>query len=375
MHRPKVSNNRSFIIIRVSISGQRHEISGIGKYADAVALREAGLIADRLYADMLSNRLLPDIQMYNPGKAINLAPKQVKAKPLPLLSSIYAEWLEYKAPTLAPKTLQGYQISGTRIKALRLDDFGYDVLLIRKALLEQSADYAKRVSKHIKAATAWATKHGKLPIDPLVDLLSDDNLAIATPTPRPMSAQQRDLLLAYMAGHDDYAYYYGLTVFMFHTGCRPCEAIGLQWQDVNLEKQQLTLGRSVVHLDNGTTSERAVSKAGGTRTVPFNMALKNLFGDVLYRTKFEDTLPVFPNKSGRYIKLADYRRRAWHHCVTAIGLDPSVYTPYSTRDTFITLALDKGVPVRDIAKLCDNSPTIIYKHYAGWVREIAPVEI
>jgi integrase len=375
MHRPKVSNNRGNIIIRVSINGDRHEIAGLGKYSDPVALREAELIAARLYADMLSNRLLPDLQGYNPAKALILARKQVRAKPMPSLSSIYEQWLEYKAPTLAPYTLEGYQLSGKRIKALRLDDYNYDILLIRKALLEQTVDYAKRVSKHLKAATAWAAKHDKLPTDPLTGLFSDDNLANPEPVAKPFTAQQRDSLLVYMSQARDYKHYAGLTLFMFHTGCRPCEAMGLQWQDVDLERRQLTLGRSVVHLGNGTTQERGVSKTGHTRVFPFNKALTSLFGDVLYFNKFDSVKPVFSSKSGGYVNLANYRRRAWKHCVEAIGLDPSVYTPYSCRDTFITLALDKGYGVRDIAKLCDNSPDIIYRHYAGWVREVGAIDL
>jgi hypothetical protein len=50
-------------------------------------------------------------------------------------------------------------------------------------------------------------------------------------------------------------------------------------------------------------------------------------------------IPLFPSVHGRYIDSNLYRRRPWQSAMKHLGLDPSVYTPYSTRDTFITLAL------------------------------------
>jgi integrase len=43
---------------------------------------------------------------------------------------------------------------------------------------------------------------------------------------------------------------------------------------------------------------------------------------------------------------------------------------YQTRHTFITLALDNKMDVKDVAKLVGNSPEVIYRHYAGQSREI-----
>lgn len=159
---------------------------------------------------------------------------------------------------------------------------------------------------------------------------------------------------------------------MFHTGCRPCEAVGALQSSLNLERKQITLGRSVVHLSNGTTQEREVSKTGRLRVFPLSTALLEILSTMALSNP---ELPLFPSISGKYINFDNYRRRIWRSALENIGLKWSVYTPYSMRDTFITLALDKGIDVRHVAKLCDNSPDIIYRHYAGWVNEIGAVEL
>lgn len=39
--------------------------------------------------------------------------------------------------------------------------------------------------------------------------------------------------------------------------------------------------------------------------------------------------------------------------------------PYTTRHTFITMALEAGVTVPQVAKLVGNSPEVTMRHYAG----------
>jgi integrase len=373
MDRPRPANDAGSIVIRVTIKGQRHAIRHLGRYDDTDALRQAKLIAETLWSDMLSDRVLPDIAMYSPKHKLKAL--AAKAKPLPSLLDTWRLFMVYKQYTVCENTLQRYDTTTKAIYHLGLNQRNWQAVAIKNDLLKLLPDNRKRVTKHLIALSLWAWNYDYIDNHLLAKLKLDESKSAAKATAKPFSASQRDQLLAYMLQHEHYSYYYAITLFMFHTGCRPCEAVGLQWQDVDLERKQLTLGRSVVYLSNGTTQERAVSKTGGTRVFPFNKALSELFYLPGGISTDEGSKPVFPAKSGGYLKFDNYRRRAWKNCVTDIALDASVYTPYSMRDTFITLALDKGYAVRDIAKLCDNSPDIIYRHYAGWVREVTAMEI
>ncbi len=78
----------------------------------------------------------------------------------------------------------------------------------------------------------------------------------------------------------------------------------------------------------------------------------------------------------------------WHGCVNKgkryVGIVQQLvdegkiahYRPqYQTRHTFITLCLDAGVEVKDVARWVGNSPEIIYKHYAGNKRDLQVPEL
>jgi len=55
-------------------------------------------------------------------------------------------------------------------------------------------------------------------------------------------------------------------------------------------------------------------------------------------------------------------------------LDLEYRKPYQTRHTFITLALENRMEVKDVAKLVGNSPEVIYRHYAGYMRQLTVPE-
>ncbi|BAZ08879.1 phage integrase [Calothrix sp. NIES-4071] len=78
---------------------------------------------------------------------------------------------------------------------------------------------------------------------------------------------------------------------------------------------------------------------------------------------------MFPSPEGKWINVHNLAQRAWKTVLST--LDEIEYRKlYQTRHTFITLALDNKMDVKDVAKLVGNSPEIIYRHYAGQSKEI-----
>lgn len=72
---------------------------------------------------------------------------------------------------------------------------------------------------------------------------------------------------------------------------------------------------------------------------------------------------IFTSQRGRFICKENLRNRAWKPILSSLNIDYK--KPYSTRHTFITLALEAGMDVKDVAKLAGNSPITTYKHYAS----------
>ena len=108
------------------------------------------------------------------------------------------------------------------------------------------------------------------------------------------------------------------------------------------------------------------------RSFPVNKQLQELLQTIRPENYNRDDL-VFPSLQGGLIDTHNFCNRAWKTVFK--GLDIPYRTPYSTRHTFITLCLEKGIDAKDVARWVGNSAEIIYKHYAASRRDLAVPEL
>jgi integrase len=276
MRKPKPSQDKDSICVRVTIGGKRHKIMGFGRYDDPQALQGAKAICETLWGDMLTGRVLNDIALYSP-KAKVAAIAIIENKVPLTLKECWARFTRHKESELCGKTLQNYYNTSRHIDNLKLNECKWQPLEIKERLLTLSPYVGKKVAKHLTSMSRWAYDYEITEKDYLVRLKIGVFLPDKIPTPSPFTALERDAILEYFAGHEHYRHYENITKFMFYTGCRTCEAIGVQQKHINLERNQVILGRSVVPLSDGTQQEREVSKNGGTRVFPLNKALHEMF--------------------------------------------------------------------------------------------------
>jgi len=187
----------------------------------------------------------------------------------------------------------------------------------------------------------------------------------------PFTAVERDLIIAAFKTnrfchpftsknhlHSNYAAY---VQFLFYTGCRPSEAIGLQWKNIDLDKRIVLFKEAVVQSPGGRIRKEGL-KTQSFRRFKINGQLHQILEDTI-PLNFNTNSLVFPAPEGGFIVQDNFRKRVWRKVLEGLGLQYRV--PYQTRHTFITLCLDKGIDAKDIAQWVGNSPEIIYKHYAG----------
>jgi integrase len=82
---------------------------------------------------------------------------------------------------------------------------------------------------------------------------------------------------------------------------------------------------------------------------------------------------VFPARGGREIDAHNFLNRTWKPIFERLVEDGKVkhYLPqYNCRHTFITLCLEAGVSVVQVARWVGNSPEIIMKHYTGIIKSV-----
>ena len=163
--------------------------------------------------------------------------------------------------------------------------------------------------------------------------------------------------------------------FLFLTGCRTGEAIGLRWQDINEDCSEINFCRSFCSISKKLKPLKNARYGKPSRKFPCGEKLKELLLN-LRNSQAENFSPksfVFSlngnpinhktfylawtgRKDGRDGVIVDLMKQ---------GKIKTYLKPYATRHTFITLQLKVGVTPANVAQLVGNSPEMIYKHYAS----------
>jgi integrase len=172
--------------------------------------------------------------------------------------------------------------------------------------------------------------------------------------------------------------YHLLVLFLFLTGCRPSEAVGLQWGDINEDCSVITF----CHVYCMTTKEEKGLKTKRfgklRRNFPCGKRLQNLLKEM--REKQGNPHPK--SKVFLSIKSAPVYWSSFYSCwagchrngqntdgvIEILGREGKVghyLKPYSTRHSFITWQLAHGMTPANVAKLVGNTPEMIYKHYVS----------
>jgi integrase len=332
-----------------------------GRQAE-IALNMANSEAGRTTAA----RILADLQLdiYN-GK---FDPTLIKyqRKPIVRLMTVYELWCEYvnyRRATIKPSTLHYYEeIIGHRLrdcpqsltKALDIRDW---------LLKNMSQAYTARILKTLGWAVNWGIEHQRIELqqNPFTLMSKQTKPKSETPPADAFTLDEKETILnAFLTSHH-YDHYYPFVYFLFITGCRPSEAIGLRWGDISDDFKKINFTSSIVQVKSQSV-RMDKSKTNRIRSFPINDELNDLLESCLREERDPKRL-VFPSRENLHkpIDYINFSKRAWEKTV-----DPIVgrsTTPYSCRDTFITEQITKGTPVTIVARWVDNSPQMIDKRY------------
>jgi integrase len=305
------------------------------------------------------------------------AEEPVNHKSLNLLET-WDRYIDFKRPSISPSYL-AHQLQATRNHLQRLSSLpGADAVAVRDwAMRELTVDSAKRLISQLSACYQWAKNSKLIEANPFAGMASEMKLprskriSAGDREIEPFTATERDSIIeAFKTNrfchpftstnhlHSNYAAY---VQFLFYTGCRPSEAIGLRWENIDLDKRIVLFKGSVVQSLGGRIRKEGL-KTQSFRRFKINDQLRQILESIKPLSGSAESL-VFPAPEGGFIVQDNFRKRVWKKILQ--GLDLQYRVPYQTRHTFITLCLDKGIDAKDIAQWVGNSPEIIYKHYAG----------
>ena len=337
--------------------------------------------AREIELDMLSGHFDQTLQKYKPQSSLSVESLDITPKITPTLDELWAKFIEYKRPQCSPNTMKYmYNVYSGYLAKLPTVNLAQASEIRDYILKTIPLDSGKRFITRLSACCRWAMKSGMIFEDPFNGMALEIKLPKSSKSEgindiNPFTLEERDAIIHAIETdrfcpvksgfkHSRYA---PLIKFLFATGCRPSEAISLQWKHVSKDFRQINFEQVMIGTDSGRQIREGL-KTQERRKFPCNDLLKELLKSIKPSSVSPESL-VFPPPERKPIDLNNFRNRTWKTVLKGLGIDYRKL--YQTHHTFITHALETGkLDAKDVARLVGNSPEIIYRHYAGNKREL-----
>ncbi|PSB01733.1 site-specific integrase [Merismopedia glauca CCAP 1448/3] len=279
------------------------------------------------------------------------------------IPKLFKRFTAEKAKEVSPKTVEKYRATlgyldryfgdagAESINNLKAEDFARH--LKEKSL---SPNQCKRRLEELKACWNWAIAKNLIsPENPWIEVAKRVKVP-PKQKPKPFSKEEIGAIEQGFRTDRYYSYYADFVQFLFGTGCRTGEAIGLRWKHLSDNCSTVWIGESV------SRRIRKSTKTNRARTISLTPRLQVM----LLKRKPTNADPedlVFRSAGGKVIDDQNFRNRAWIKVLTRIGIE--YRKPYTTRHSLISHALDLGMNPVNVAQLTGHDVRTLYENYAG----------
>ncbi|MEG4289645.1 tyrosine-type recombinase/integrase [Microcoleus sp. C2C3] len=294
----------------------------------------------------------------------SLSKYKKNVEPLPALSStqLFDLWLQSKCNNWDNETfrLRSYLKSdlstffGVKIDRLTQDNVKsfYQWLNTRQL----APDTFNRKLDTFETAWEWLLENKYVAENPWHNL--PRRRIPKNPKSKPFSKTEIRKIIQAFENHKLYANYAPFVKFLFGTGCRIGEAIGVRWQDIDLVSGKITIAEQI------TSRQRKVAKAGSSREFYLSAGVRDLLAELKAITPVDQDL-IFSTVTGKVIDSHVFRERVWIKILVAA--DVPYRKPSNTRHTFCSHALEQGMNPITVAAITGHDPKVLFDRYAGLI--------
>lgn len=282
------------------------------------------------------------------------------------LLQLWLAYTEFQSHQLEPSTIK--RDYGKISKRIALMPDLEDEIEIRGWMMRRySTETCRRMMQQFSACCGWAVRSRYIKENPFLGLDKDFRKKANNHDRRAFTAEERDSILtaieddrfASRYGKWKHSFYLSYLQFLFWTGCRLEEASALHWRNVSKDCDHVTFCEALP----ADTRILGDIKTHRRREFRCNARLVRL----LQSLKRQDSF-VFLSPGRCAIDSHNVLNRTWRPVLEELVDENKIreYLPLKhCRHTFITLALEAGIEVKDVAALVGNSPDVIYRHYAA----------
>ena len=339
--------------LRWSYRGSRYCLS-LGLYDSPLAHKVAAGKANLIEVDLVTGHFDPTLKKYQGEQ--NDRPQDNGIT----VVKLFQQFFECRAKRFTGDTWQKYEALAGKIAAFfeqatvgTVDEATADRFRLWIADGLQPITQAQYLGL-MNACWVWGIKQDLVPGNPWVEVIK-----VKVPPQqraKPFTSAELTAILKGFRANRYYGYYADFVEFLFSTGCRTGEAIGLRWAHLSEDCSKVWIGESV------SRGIRKATKTNRAREFRLNQRLSQMLRARRLASHQSDG-PVFPALKGGTIDARNFRNRAW---VTVLEAAEVPYRkPYNTRHTFISHALAQGINPITIAQMTGHDPEILFRHYAA----------
>ena len=237
-----------------------------------------------------------------------------------------------------------------------------------------SKTYNRRLTI-LKNFINWLIEQNVWTFNPLLSVNNKKNKIIKHQNRTPFTEEEIHKILSAFklntacSSHSNFKHsnYYPFIYFIFKTGCRPSEAVGLRVSSIDFKNEVITIKEVLARTIKHTSSLHRVrkeTKNGKIRSLPLTHDLVDVLKPLI-DNKLADDL-VFLSPKGKAIDDKNFQARIFRQVLNKLEIPPRVL--YACRHTFGSRCIDGGLSPVMTAFLMGNSPEVALKNYTHQIQ-------